>query len=148
MPSNSFLFVQVRKRAVDSPFALFSVISRGAEILFKLGYYWGSLSYDCLVGKGETMVAYRAQQLRNLLCDLGPSFIKAGQVLQICGHGVFFCLKGIIVGLIRSDLVIDLFAFSNIQVLANRPDIIRQDYMNELCILQDDVPAFPNKVCH
>jgi predicted unusual protein kinase regulating ubiquinone biosynthesis (AarF/ABC1/UbiB family) len=41
---------------------------------------------------------------------LGPSFIKAGQVL------------------------------------ANRPDIVREDYMNELCTLQDDVPAFPNKV--
>lgn len=34
------------------------------------------------------------------------------------------------------------------QVLANRPDIIREDYMNELCILQDDVPPFPNKVLH
>lgn len=33
-----------------------------------------------------------------------------------------------------------------IQVLANRPDIIREDYMNELCVLQDDVPAFPNEV--
>ena len=74
-------FVQVRKRVVDSPDSFFSVISRGAEILFKLGYYWGSLSYDCLIGKGEEMVAYRAEQLRNLLCDLGPSFIKAGQVV-------------------------------------------------------------------
>ncbi|KAJ7563673.1 hypothetical protein O6H91_03G120400 [Diphasiastrum complanatum] len=55
------------------------------------------------------MVPLRAEQLRNLLCDLGPSFIKAGQVL------------------------------------ANRPDIIREDYMNELCILQDDVPSFPNQ---
>ncbi|CAL5379282.1 unnamed protein product [Camellia sinensis] len=32
------------------------------------------------------------------------------------------------------------------EVLANRPDIIREDYMNELCILQDDVPPFPNQV--
>ncbi|KAH9552254.1 hypothetical protein CY35_09G055500 [Sphagnum magellanicum] len=55
------------------------------------------------------MVPRRAEQLRTLLCDLGPSFIKAGQVL------------------------------------ANRPDIVREDYMNELCTLQDDVPAFPNK---
>ncbi|XP_027080788.1 protein ACTIVITY OF BC1 COMPLEX KINASE 1, chloroplastic isoform X4 [Coffea arabica] len=31
-------------------------------------------------------------------------------------------------------------------VLANRPDIIREDYMNELCILQDDVPPFPDQV--
>lgn len=35
-----------------------------------------------------------------------------------------------------------------LQVLANRPDIIREDYMNELCILQDDVPSFPNQVKH
>lgn len=42
----------------------------------------------------------RAQQLRETLTELGPSFIKAGQVL------------------------------------ANRPDIVREDYMNELCTLQ------------
>ncbi|KAI5074107.1 hypothetical protein GOP47_0010068 [Adiantum capillus-veneris] len=100
----------VRQKVLDTPGAFFSVVSRGAEILLKMGYYWASLSYDCLIGKGEEMVPYRAEQLRNLLCDLGPSFIKSGQVL------------------------------------ANRPDIIREDYMNELCILQDDVPAFPNKL--
>lgn len=27
-------------------------------------------------------------------------------------------------------------------MLANRPDIVREDYMNELCVLQDDVPPF------
>jgi hypothetical protein len=32
------------------------------------------------------------------------------------------------------------------QVLANRPDILRQDYMDELCVLQDDVPSFPDEV--
>jgi predicted unusual protein kinase regulating ubiquinone biosynthesis (AarF/ABC1/UbiB family) len=47
---------------------------------------------------------------RDLLTNLGPCFIKAGQVL------------------------------------ANRPDIIRQDYMDELCVLQDDVPSFPDAV--
>ena len=45
---------------------------------------------------------------RQTLTDLGPSFIKAGQVL------------------------------------ASRPDIVREDYMNELCTLQDDVPSFPD----
>lgn len=44
-----------------------------------------------------------------MLSRLGPSFIKAGQVL------------------------------------ANRPDVLRADYMTELCILQDNVPAFPNQ---
>ena len=51
-------------------------------------------------------VKKRATQLRDLLTRLGPTFIKAGQVL------------------------------------ANRPDIVREDYMNELCVLQDDVPPF------
>jgi len=32
------------------------------------------------------------------------------------------------------------------QVLANRPDIIRADYMEELTKLQDQVPPFPSKV--
>lgn len=45
---------------------------------------------------------------RETLTYLGPSFIKAGQVL------------------------------------ASRPDIVREDYMNELCTLQDDVPSFPD----
>ena len=45
-----------------------------------------------------------------MLTDLGPSFIKAGQVL------------------------------------ASRPDIVREDYMNELCTLQDDVPSFPDQL--
>lgn len=47
---------------------------------------------------------------REILTNLGPSFIKAGQVL------------------------------------ANRPDIMRQDFMNELCTLQDDVPSFPDEM--
>ena len=45
-----------------------------------------------------------------MLTDLGPSFIKAGQVL------------------------------------ASRPDIVREDYMNELCTLQDDVPSFSDQL--
>ena len=32
------------------------------------------------------------------------------------------------------------------QVLASRPDIVREDYMNELCVLQDDVPSFPDSI--
>ena len=35
-------------------------------------------------------------------------------------------------------------------MLASRPDIVREDYMNELCTLQDDVPSFPDTEvsCH
>ncbi|KMT17724.1 hypothetical protein BVRB_2g034760 [Beta vulgaris subsp. vulgaris] len=100
----------VRSKVLESRGAILSLIERGVEIVWNLGLYWATLSYDCLVGQDEEVVPYRARQLRNLLCDLGPSFIKAGQVL------------------------------------ASRPDIIREDYMNELCILQDDVPPFPDQV--
>lgn len=71
---------QVREKVLESPGALFSVVGRGVEIITSLGFYWAKISYDCLVGRGEEMVPLRAAQLRTLLCDLGPSFIKAGQV--------------------------------------------------------------------
>ncbi|XP_065849205.1 protein ACTIVITY OF BC1 COMPLEX KINASE 1, chloroplastic isoform X1 [Euphorbia lathyris] len=100
----------VRSTVLGSRGGVLTLISRGVEIVWKLGFYWSNLVYDYFVGRDEEVVPFRARQLRNLLCDLGPSFIKAGQVL------------------------------------ANRPDIIREDYMNELCILQDDVPPFPNQV--
>lgn len=100
----------VRNRVLESRGSTLSLLRRGFKIVWSLGLYWSVLAYDFLVGRDEEVVPYRARQLRNLLCDLGPSFIKAGQVL------------------------------------ANRPDIIREDYMNELCILQDDVPSFPNQV--
>ena len=60
-------------------------------------------------GTSLTCTAVCARARRRLLTELGPSFVKAGQVL------------------------------------ANRPDIIREDYMKELCILQDNVPSFPNE---
>ncbi|XP_010275114.1 PREDICTED: uncharacterized aarF domain-containing protein kinase At4g31390, chloroplastic [Nelumbo nucifera] len=100
----------VRNTVLESRGAILFLVARGVEIVWNLGLYWSGLTYDFFVGRDEEVVPYRARQLRNLLCDLGPSFIKAGQVL------------------------------------ANRPDIIREDYMNELCILQDDVPPFPNQV--
>ncbi|KAL0920698.1 hypothetical protein M5K25_009859 [Dendrobium thyrsiflorum] len=110
IPFRKYTPESVRNKVLESRGAILSLIGRGVEIVWNLGLYWSGLTYDCLVGRDEEMVPYRARQLRNLLCDLGPSFIKAGQVL------------------------------------ANRPDIIREDYMNELCILQDDVPPFPNQV--
>ncbi|KAL8171230.1 hypothetical protein V2J09_023034 [Rumex salicifolius] len=110
IPFRKYTPESVRSKVLDSRGAVVSLLGRGVEIVWSLGYYWAGLVYDFAVGQDEEVVPYRARQLRNLLCDLGPSFIKAGQVL------------------------------------ASRPDIIREDYMNELCILQDDVPAFPNQV--
>lgn len=110
MPFRKYTPEGVRSKVLGSRGAILSLIGRGIEIVWNLGLYWAGLTYDCLVGRDQEVVPYRARQLRKLLCRLGPSFIKAGQVL------------------------------------ANRPDIIREDYMNELCILQDDVPPFPNQI--
>lgn len=110
IPFRKYSPESVRNKVLESRGQIFSLVGRGIEIVWSLGLYWTTLVYDYLVGRDEEVVPFRARQLRKLLCDLGPSFIKAGQVL------------------------------------ANRPDIIREDYMNELCILQDDVPAFPNQV--
>ncbi|XP_038695835.1 protein ACTIVITY OF BC1 COMPLEX KINASE 1, chloroplastic-like [Tripterygium wilfordii] len=110
VPFRKYTPETVRTKVLESRGAVLSLLLRGVEIVWSLGLYWSTLMYDCLVGRDEEVVPYRARQLRNLLCDLGPSFIKAGQVLS------------------------------------TRPDIIREDYMNELCILQDDVPPFPNQV--
>ncbi|KAK7293655.1 hypothetical protein RJT34_16527 [Clitoria ternatea] len=110
IPFRKYSPESVRNKVLESRGAILSLMLRGVEIVWNLGLYWSNLVYDFLVGRDEEVVPYRARQLRNLLCDLGPSFIKAGQVL------------------------------------ANRPDIIREDYMNELCILQDDVPSFPNQI--
>ncbi|XAR69641.1 Cadmium-transporting ATPase [Bertholletia excelsa] len=110
IPFRKYTPETVRNKVLGSRRDILSLVGRGIEIVWNLGLYWSTLMYDCLVGRDKEVVPYRARQLRNLLCNLGPSFIKAGQVL------------------------------------ANRPDIIREDYMNELCILQDDVPPFPNQV--
>lgn len=67
---------------MSSPAAFFGVLSRGIEIVWSLSVYWSSLSLDLFMGRGEEMVPKRAEQLRCLLCNLGPSFIKAGQVLS------------------------------------------------------------------
>lgn len=150
---------------------------RGVEIVWNLGLYWSSLMYDCLVGRDIEVVPYRARQLRILLCDLGPSFIKAGQVYYLFIFLNFFVHWIILFHFIFSSCncfawYLDFLGFRKrnsdwlseftrsgfglqywldslcafFQVLANRPDIIREDYMNELCILQDDVPSFPNQV--
>lgn len=72
--------IQVRNKVLESNGAVASLISRGVEIVWTLGLYWSTLMYDCFVGRDQEVVPKRARQLRNLLCDLGPSFIKAGQV--------------------------------------------------------------------
>ena len=94
-------------RALSSPLECVLTLARGVEIVWAAGTFAGGLLYDKFQ-KAEDVVS-RSDQLRIMLAELGPSFVKAGQVL------------------------------------ANRPDIVRADYMEQLCKLQDDVPPFPNE---
>ncbi|XP_034218318.1 protein ACTIVITY OF BC1 COMPLEX KINASE 1, chloroplastic isoform X2 [Prunus dulcis] len=80
VPFRKYTPENVRNKVLESRGAIVSLISRGVEIVWSLGLYWSALTYDCFVGRDEEVVPFRARQLRNLLCDLGPSFIKAGQV--------------------------------------------------------------------
>eukprot|EP00798_Chlamydomonas_sp_ICE-L_P012595 gene12595-15821_t len=132
----------VKRRVLKTPLDRVLVTLRVARITCRLGLFYGNMIYDQSVGRQDTpaIVKVRSIQLRHgdtpaivkvrsvqprhgdtpaivkvcsvqpreMLTDLGPSFIKAGQVL------------------------------------ANRPDIMREDYMAELTVLQDDVPAFPD----
>jgi len=99
------------RRRLRNPFDALQLLCRGADIAFSLGKFFASLKLDEFSGKSSerSVSGKRAAELRETLTYLGPSFIKAGQVL------------------------------------ANRPDIIRADYMEELCTLQDDVPSFPDE---
>ena len=96
----------VRECALDGPGETLKTLARGVEIVTAAGVFVSGLILDNF-RKTEDVVS-RSEQLRVQLAELGPSFVKAGQVL------------------------------------ANRPDIVRADYMEQLTKLQDDVPPFPN----
>jgi predicted unusual protein kinase regulating ubiquinone biosynthesis (AarF/ABC1/UbiB family) len=97
----------VRERALASPREALATAARGFEIVLSAGVFAGGLVLDRF--REAENVASRSEQLRVELARLGPSFVKAGQVL------------------------------------ANRPDIVRADYMEQLTKLQDDVPAFDTR---
>ena len=99
--------ILVRERALDGPVETLKTLARGLEIVTAAGTFASGLLLDNF-RRTEDVVS-RSEQLRIMLADLGPSFVKAGQVL------------------------------------ANRPDIVRADYMEQLTKLQDDVPAFPSE---
>jgi hypothetical protein len=52
------------------------------EVIARLGSFGASLLLDRLRGLGDSNVPERAAQVRDLLCVLGPTYIKAGQVLS------------------------------------------------------------------
>ena len=95
----------------SSPGKVMSTLSRSLFMFSKIFGFALTLYMDNVsnVEDSPALVKRRATELRDMLTTLGPTFIKAGQVL------------------------------------ANRPDIMREDYMNELCVLQDDVPPFSDE---
>lgn len=97
----------IKRYCLGSPRQMVSTCLRGVELVSKAALYSADLFLDSFA-RGES-VQDRAAELRDLLINLGPSAIKAGQVL------------------------------------ANRPDIVRADFMEELTKLQDDVPPLPNE---
>lgn len=102
---------EVEERALQKPF---NVVMRAAKVIWKLGKFYLSLKMDDMFSSSKVdskaLVRTRSRELRELLLDLGPCYIKIGQAL------------------------------------ANRPDILRDDYMQELEELQDSVPAFPTEL--
>jgi len=100
---------KIREEVLPGPLSYLTVGARAVWIVASLGWYGSCLLLDGLLSRDDpALVRKRASQARDLLIRLGPTFIKAGQVL------------------------------------ANRPDVIRMDYMQELTLLQDKVPSFPN----
>lgn len=74
-----------------------------------LGFILG-LKWDDWQDRVERNKYRRASQLRQILTDLGPTFIKVGQALS------------------------------------TRPDLVKQDFLDELVKLQDQLPPFPNEL--
>ena len=76
--------------------------------------------YDCLIGRDQEIVPYRARQLRNLLCDLGPSFIKAGQVASLICRVNLFSSSLLNIYAADDQLRICIFLFSSCMLGYNR----------------------------
>ncbi|MGG6242343.1 ABC1 kinase family protein [Nodosilinea sp. AN01ver1] len=80
---------------------------RVLQILWWLGTFVLGLQSDRWLGREAQNRPRRAAQLRQVLTNLGPTFIKVGQALS------------------------------------TRPDLVRQDFLDELTKLQDQLPPFP-----
>ncbi len=82
------------------------VILRAIKVIWYFSGFLIGLQLDRSVGTLEANKTGRANQLREMITALGPTYIKVGQALS------------------------------------TRPDLIRQDFLDELIKLQDQLPPF------
>jgi predicted unusual protein kinase regulating ubiquinone biosynthesis (AarF/ABC1/UbiB family) len=86
------------------------VVWRAIMIVWLFAGFVIGLALDLSIGNTDSNKSERASQLREILTQLGPTFIKVGQALS------------------------------------TRPDLVRQDFLDELIKLQDQLPAFDNEL--
>jgi predicted unusual protein kinase regulating ubiquinone biosynthesis (AarF/ABC1/UbiB family) len=86
------------------------VIWRALTIVWLFAGFLIGVLLDRSVGNTDANKYQRAEQLREILTQLGPTYIKVGQSLS------------------------------------TRPDLVRQDFLDELIKLQDQLPAFDNEL--
>ncbi len=86
------------------------LLGRALKILFYFASFFLGWQTDVAMGKGEGKQSERAAQIRQILTELGPTYIKVGQALS------------------------------------TRPDLIRQDFLDELIKLQDQLPPFSSEI--
>jgi predicted unusual protein kinase regulating ubiquinone biosynthesis (AarF/ABC1/UbiB family) len=90
----------------------FSVIARFLKIATIFASFFFTLWWDKFTGQVDNNQRQRAIRLRDLLTELGPTYIKIGQALS------------------------------------TRPDLVPPIYLEELALLQDQLPSFPNEVAY
>jgi predicted unusual protein kinase regulating ubiquinone biosynthesis (AarF/ABC1/UbiB family) len=88
------------------------VLGRFLNITLPFASYALSLWWDGLWKQGELNQRRRAIQLRKILTNLGPAYIKVGQALS------------------------------------TRPDLVPPVFLEELALLQDQLPPFPNELAY
>jgi predicted unusual protein kinase regulating ubiquinone biosynthesis (AarF/ABC1/UbiB family) len=86
------------------------VVWRALTVVWLFAGFLIGVLLDRSVGNTETNQYERAEQLREILTQLGPTYIKVGQSLS------------------------------------TRPDLVRQDFLDELIKLQDQLPPFDNEL--
>eukprot|EP00983_Pelagomonas_calceolata_P118262 1160490-Pelagomonas_calceolata.AAC.7 len=126
----------VRQRALETPGSLFNVLVRVTDIAVSLGLFAGKLWTDRLTGQEDEpdIVKKRAAELRWAQVQSAKLNAPLMLVVPCCNEGSqvsspFLACEDTLTYLGPSFIKAG-------QVLANRPDIVREDYMNELCCLQ------------